>query len=451
MKVIALGVTHKTAPVEVREQLAIGRDALGARLRRACEHARVAECVALSTCNRVELYAVVTAPAPIDFLKSIVGGADRVGGAGAGVHWLELEEPESVGHLFEVVSGLDAMVLGEQEIVAQVKRAFREAQLAGAVGPVLDELFRRALSVSKRVRTETNIGHGALSVASAAVRLARAIFGELGKTRVLIVGAGDTGELALRHLVKRGARSVVAVNRSFERAQALARRFDGRAARFDELLDELSGADIVITTTASPGPILTADAVRPVMGRRQNRPIFLVDIAVPRDIEPDVGRLDGVHLYNIDDLEAQVREHVATQALELERCRAIVDEETRGYEQWLHRRRIEPTLKRLYEQFETVRGRELDEHLGRLRGLTPELRDQVERFSEHLVKQLLHGPVSKLRGVTDPTALARHTEVLDELFGADGDGDVAEGDQEIAEGDEAVAEGEATEEEASRE
>ena len=421
MKIITLGVTHKTAPLEVREQLAIGGPELGECLRLLCRHPDVAECVALSTCNRVELYAGVGTDVPVCFLKSVVAKFDFARRAELEGRWLELEQPESIRHLFEVVSGLDAMVVGEQEIVAQVKQAFREAEAAGTLGPALGALFRKALSVSKRVRTETQIGLGALSVAAAAVRLARKIFGELGRKRVMILGAGDTGELTLKHLVKSGARSVVAVNRSFDRAEALAARFGGRAVPFEEREEALVGADIVIGTTASPEPILTVAALRGVMRRRRGRPIFLIDVAVPRDVEPAANRLDGVYLYNIDDLRAIVEEHLKTRALELDRCRAIVDEEARAYERWLERQEIAPTLKRVYAYFEAVRARELDEHLRRLRGLTPELREQFEQLSRHLVKELLHGPVSKLRSASDPATLARHAEALNELFGVDGD------------------------------
>jgi glutamyl-tRNA reductase len=419
MKIIALGVTHKTAPVELREQLAIGPDELAAHLHYACQHPHVAECAALSTCNRVELYAAVVEPPPVCFLKSVVTRSDFARRAELEGRWLELEQPESIRHLFEVASGLDAMVVGEHEIVAQVKAAYHAGEAANTVGPLLGELFRKALSVSKRVRTETKIDQGALSVAAVAVQLARRIFGDLGRKRLLIIGAGETGELTLRSLVKNGARSVVAVNRSFERAEALAARFAGRAARFDDLAGELVRADVVISTTASREPVLDAETVRRVMRRRRGRPMFLIDIAVPRDVEEGVNRLDGVYVYNIDDLRALVQERLATRELELDRCRAIVDEETRRYERWLGRRELEPTLRRVYEYAEAVRARELDEHLRPLRSLTPELREQIDALSKHLVKQLLHGPVSTLRRVTDPAALVRHTETLNQLFGAD--------------------------------
>jgi len=416
MKIITLGVTHKTAPVEVREQLAIHRQDQGESLGALCRHPNVSECVALSTCNRVELYAAVAPPAPLDFLKAAVAGPD----AAVEGRWVALEQPESVRHLFEVVSGLDAMVVGEQEIVAQVKEAFRQAERAGTIGPLLGALFRKALSVSKRVRTETRIGQGGSSVASVAVRLARKLFGDLRRRNVMIIGAGETAELTLRHLVKSGARSVVAVNRSFDRAEELAKRFGGRAARFEVRLEALVEADIVISATASPGPVLTVEELRDVMRHRRGRPICLMDIAVPRDVEPGADQIEGVHLSNIDDLQAIAEEHRRITALELDRCRAIVDEETQAYERWLRRHEIEPTIKRVYDVFETVRARELDDHLRRFRGLTPELRSQIEQLSKHLVKQLLHEPVSRLRGVSDPAALVRHTESLDELFAADG-------------------------------
>ena len=439
MKIVTLGVTHKTAPVALREQLAIAPDELGASLRFVRSHPNVAECAALSTCNRVEFYAVVTAPAsapastPVCFLKSVLSRSDLARRGELEGRWLELEGAESVRHLFEVAAGLDAMVVGEQEIVAQVKEALRAAEAAQTIGPVLGELFRKALAVSKRVRTETGIAQGALSVASVAVKLARKIFGELGRKQVLIVGAGDTAELTLRHLVKNGARSIVAVNRSFERAEALAARFGGRAARFESLLDELALADIALTTTASPGPIVTADAMREVMRRRRGRPVFLIDIAVPRDVEPEVNGLDGVYLYNVDDLDAVVQEHLVKRELALDRCRVIVDEEMVSSMRWLERREIEPTLKQLYGYFDVVRARELGDHLRRFQGLTPELRAQFEQWSKHLVKQLLHGPVSKLRRAEDPATLSRYIETLGELFGDGGRGPAEAGRLDEAE------------------
>jgi glutamyl-tRNA reductase len=421
MKIITLGVTHKTAPVEVLEQLAIGRDALNGTLRLIAQHPNVLECAALSTCNRVEVYAAVTPPAPVCFLRGSLSGFDLARRADLEGRWIEFEPPESIRHLFEVASGLDAMVVGEQEIVAQVKEAFREAREAQTIGPVLGALFRKALSVSKRVRTETDIGRAGLSVASVAVQLARQIFGELGRRRVLILGAGATGEAVLRHLVKNGARSVTAANRSFERAEALATRFGGRAVPFEARADELARADIVISTTASPEPVLTAEALRDAMRRRRGRPILLVDIAVPRDVEPEANAIEGVYLYDLDDLKSVVREQLKTRTLQLDRGRAIVDEETRSYEQWLERQALAPTLKRLYERFEAVRARELEDHLRGLRDLTPELRERFEQLSKHLVKQLLHGPVSRLRRVADPAALVRYTEALNELFDAQSD------------------------------
>jgi len=418
MKIITVGVTHKTAPVQVREQLGIGDSELAERLRLLCSHADVAECVVLTTCNRVEVYAAVAAVSPRCFLKSVLTRFDLARRAALDGHWVELEQADSVRHLFEVAAGLDAMVVGEQEIVAQVKQAFRRAEEADALGPVLGALFRKALSVSKRVRTETPIGRGAPSVASVAVGVARKIFGDLGRRQVVIVGAGDTAELTLRHLVKNGAGSVVAVNRSLERAEALASRFDGRAASFEAFEHELSRADIVISATSSREPVITVEGLRRVMRRRRGRPMFLIDIAVPRDVAPAAERLDGVYVYNIDDLKAVVQERVRTRTLAFNGCHAIVGEAVCAYERWLQRQEVAPTLKQLYGYFETVRVRELEDHLRRVRGLTPELREQFEQLSKHLVKELLHDPVSRLRGVSDPAVLMRRTEALNELFGS---------------------------------
>lgn len=325
MKLFVAGLSYKTAPVELREQLAVSPAKLrcaGCRLK---VGGGLVETLVLSTCNRVEIY----------------GLADRVNGnipplfaqlAARPVNvepYLYVHEGEAAArHLFSVASGLDSMVLGETEITGQVKQAYQAAQEARLTGRVLNRLFQKALQTGKEVRTHTNVGRGATSVGSVAVELAEKIFsGGLGKQRVMIIGAGKMGEACLRHLAKRGAQSVLVANRSPERAESLAAEFGGRAVRFEDCLPAMAEADIVVSSTGCPRTILNRDGLAGVMERRAGRPLVLIDIAVPRDIDPDVQSLPNVYLYNIDDLEAIMRENVKTRSQELTRCRSIIGAE----------------------------------------------------------------------------------------------------------------------------
>ena len=326
MKLFVAGLSYKTAPVELREQLSVTPGKLrchGCRLKIAGE---LSEVVLLSTCNRVEIYGVTS----------------KLNGR---VHWLfrQLtknqqnfdpclyihEGADAVRHLFSVASGLDSMVLGETEITGQVKHAYQAAHEARLTGRVLNRAFQTALQTAKEIRTSTAIGRGATSVGSVAVELAEKIFSTgLAAQSVMIIGAGKMGEACLKHLTKRSARSVLVSNRSYDRACDLANEFGGRAIRFDECVAAMADADIVISSTGAPQTILRATDVEAVMRARRNRPLFLIDIAVPRDIDPDVQSIENVYLYNIDHLEELMRENVRHREQELARCRAIIEEKT---------------------------------------------------------------------------------------------------------------------------
>jgi glutamyl-tRNA reductase len=324
MNLFVAGLSYKTAPVEVREKLAVHPSLLPCHGCRVKLGAGLDEVVLLSTCNRVEVY----------------GTASKVNG---NVHrlfnnltasevdftpYLYVKEGEAAAqHLFSVASGLDSMVIGETEITGQVKNAYQTAQTAKLTGKVTNRLFQTALQTAKEIRTETNIGRGAVSVGSVAVDLAEKIFDkDLSQKTVMIIGAGKMGEACVRHLAKKGARSVLVSNRSFERAQGLAAEFGGRAVRFDDCSAALVEADIVVSSTGCPQTILHRADIAPIMPARRNRPLFLVDIAVPRDIDPDVQQLDNVYLYNIDHLEAIVRENMRMREKEFGKCRALIAE-----------------------------------------------------------------------------------------------------------------------------
>jgi glutamyl-tRNA reductase len=324
MRLFVAGLSYKTAPVELREKLAVHPSRLrchGCRLKLG---GNLEEVVLLSTCNRVEVYGVT---------PQVNGNVHRLfqhlstGDVDFAPHLYIKEGAEAVRHLFSVTSGLDSMVIGETEITGQVKQAYLAAQEAKLTGRVTNRLFQTALQAAKEIRTQTGIGRGATSVGSVAVELAERIFDRdmSGKT-VMIIGAGKMGEACIRHLAKKGARSVLVSNRSYDRALNLATEFGGRAVRFDECLPAMAQTDIVVSSTGSPQTILHRDDVASVMAGRSNRPLFLIDIAVPRDIDAEVEQLDNVYLYNVDHLEAIVRENVRQREQELGRCEAIINE-----------------------------------------------------------------------------------------------------------------------------
>ncbi len=328
MKIFVAGLSYKTAPVELREKLAVHPSRLrcyGCRLKLG---GNLSEVVLISTCNRVEIYGVT---------PEVNGNVHRLfqhlsaSTVDFSSHLYVKEGSDAVQHLFSVASGLDSMVLGETEITGQVKQAYQAAQEAKLTGRILNRLFQTALQTAKEIRTQTGIGRGATSVGSVAVELAERIFDkDLSQKTVMIIGAGKMGEACVRHLNKKGARSVLVSNRSFERAESLAKEFGGRAVRFDDCLTAMAEADIVVSSTGCPHTILHREDIARVMAARRNRPLVLVDIAVPRDIAADVQQLNNVYLYDVDDLEVIVRENVRNREQELARCQSIIAEQARA-------------------------------------------------------------------------------------------------------------------------
>ena len=342
MKIFVAGLSYKTTPVEVREQLAVHRSRLpccGCRLKL---HGNLSEVVLLSTCNRVEIYGVTPGPnADVNGLFRQLSGSDF----DFSPYIYFKEEEEAIRHLFSVAGGLDSMVLGETEITGQVKHAYLSAQEARLTGKTLNRVFQVALQAAKEIRSKTAIGRGATSVGSVAVELAERIFDrDLSEKVVMIIGAGKMGEACVRHLAKRGAHTVLVSNRSFERAQNLAAEFGGRAVHFDKFQQALATADIVVSSTGSPHTILHREDVASVLSARRNRPLFLVDIAVPRDIDPAVQELNNVFLYDIDDLETIVRENTKCREQELARCQTIITERTKAV-----MAKVKPAPEKIFE------------------------------------------------------------------------------------------------------
>ncbi|HUA68697.1 MAG TPA: glutamyl-tRNA reductase [Candidatus Saccharimonadales bacterium] len=342
MKIFVAGLSYKTTPVEVRERLAVHRSRLpccGCRLKL---RGNLSEVVLLSTCNRVEIYGVASeVNENVQALFQELTGSDF----DFSPYLYVKEDSNAVSHLFSVAGGLDSMVLGETEITGQVKQAYLSAQEAKLTGKVLNRAFQAALQVAKEIRTKTSIGRGATSVGSVAVELAERIFDrDLSEKVVMIIGAGKMGEACVRHLAKRGARTVLVSNRSFDRAQNLAAEFGGRAVSFEECRQTLALADIVVSSTGCPHTILHREDVASILSARRNRPLFLVDIAVPRDIDPSVQELNNVFLYDIDDLEAIVRENTRCREQELARCPAIITQRTAAV-----MAKVKPATGKIYE------------------------------------------------------------------------------------------------------
>lgn len=324
------GISHHEAPVEVRERFALGENASVEAGRALCSPGRADEVVVLSTCNRTEYYSVAPRAAR-ELVEADVCGAVPLAG------FLHHEGEAAVRHLFRVACGLDSMVLGETEILGQVKKAYQNASLGGTTSRFLNKLFQRSFQVAKHVRSRTAITRGSVSVGSIAVDLAEQIFGSLRDRKVMIVGAGDTGELTARTLRSRGVQSLFVANRSFERADALARELGGRALHFDAWEQEMRDVDILLSSTSAPHFVITRSKLEPVMEERPERPLFLIDLAVPRDIEPSVNELDGVYLYDIDALQGIAAGALERRRAELAECERLIDEHVADFMGWLAR------------------------------------------------------------------------------------------------------------------
>jgi glutamyl-tRNA reductase len=415
---LALGVSHKTASLPVRERLALPEGRAVSVLRELVGHSDVHEAVAISTCNRTEVYLVVSdaveaESAALSILARQAGipPTDLLGTLYA------LRDEEAVRHLFHVAAGLDSMIVGEAEVQGQVKRAYELALVEGVTGPVLNRLFRDALGAGKRVRTETAISRAHVSVSSVAVELARAALGELETRKVLVIGAGENGELAARALHERGVNTVFVANRRYDRAIGLAQRFGGHAVRFEDMPRQLLEADIVVSATASPHQIVGRDEMALVEQQRGGRPLLMIDIAVPRDIEPTVREVPGVTLYDMDDLQREVARGLGTREAEVVRARQIVDQEVGRFAAWLASLDVVPTIAALRELGDGVVEQVLRENEPRWESLSEADRARVVVLARAFVNRLLHEPTLRLKGNVESDRSYVYVQALRELFG----------------------------------
>jgi glutamyl-tRNA reductase len=398
MKFLITGVNHKTAPVEVREKLAFDQHALGAALGELATRKGVAESVILSTCNRVEV--AVTAENGCDPQTEVdrfLCESRRVPLGDIAPHLYHFTDAEAIRHLFRVAASLDSMVVGEPQILGQLKAAYAAAKTQGTVSGFLELVLTRAFNVAKRVRSETAIGESAVSVSYAAVELAREIFGSLTDKRVMIVGAGKMSELAAQHLHRSGATRIFVTNRTQERAREMAGLFQGTIVEYDQFLAALPEMDIVITSSGAPFYIIQKSHMRRVIEARKNRPMFLIDIAVPRNIEPTVHEVDNVFLYDIDDLQRVVETNVGERRKRAEQAEQIITAEVERTIGRLKTREVVPTIVSLQEQLEQIRLSELARIRGKLGPLTPQQEEAIETLTRGLVAKIAHGPISELR------------------------------------------------------
>jgi glutamyl-tRNA reductase len=400
MHILSIGMNHETANVCIREQLAFGEECLKQVLSRfsAGEWAGldISELVILSTCNRVELYAVSSKPSfePLEAFLSEVH-EETQGKYTANMY--HLSDQQAVRHLFQVASGLDSLILGEAQILGQVSSAFELALGKGTAGPILSRLFKAAIFTGKRARTETAIGHNPASIASIAIRLASQSMPDLELARVAVLGAGEMAELAVEALRKRGVARIQVVNRTLQRAKELASRWDGEAHTFDELPLILEQADIVISSTGSPHTLVGREMVNGIMKERLDRPLVIIDIAVPRDIDPDVGELTGVSLYDMDSLEKKLVDSLNSRQLEVPIVEAIIDQEIEVFQNYIDSLDVLPVIAAIHRQAEVIRQIELEKTLRRLPHLSEEERSRIEAMTNALVKKLLSAPLLRLK------------------------------------------------------
>jgi len=419
MHIVVVGLSHKTAPVEIREKLAIPESRMGEALGRLCSYQGVREGVLLSTCNRVEVYAVV---------DEIESGYGRIQDFLADAH-LSLsseqltphlywhEGDRALGHLFRVASSLDSMIIGESQILGQIKEAFEVALTNKSTGIILNKVMKKAISVAKRVRTETKISEMAVSVSYAAVELAKKIFSDLTEKTVLLVGAGEMAKLAARHFIASGVRHVRVTTRSPQHAVELANRFGGTAVPFEEFREDMATADIVLVSTGAAHYLVSEDDVQHSVKQRMNRPMFLIDISVPRNIDPAVRHVDNAFLFDIDDLKTRVERNRGDRLNEAEKAERMVVDEVGVVRQWLQSLEVTPTIVALRARIDEIKKTEIDKTLGRLAHLSSTERELVEAMASSIVNKLIHNTMVTLKAEVNSSEGAAFVEAARRFFG----------------------------------
>jgi glutamyl-tRNA reductase len=420
MHIIVVGLNHKTTPIEWRERVHFPTDTLDGPLEKLAHYTDGGERVILSTCNRVELYGHV---------EHLAHGISRLQQFFSDYHGLVADTlppflythhgAAALHHLFRVVCGLDSLVIGEPQIAAQVKEAYAIARRANATGTVFNQVFERAFAVAKRVRTETRIGEQAVSVSYAAVELAKKIFQDLSAKTVLILGAGEMSELTARHLISQGVRQLLVANRTLGRAMAVASKLRGEGVALAELSTYLHSADIIVSSTGAPDIVIQKADVQSALKRRKNRPMFFIDIAVPRDIDPAVNGLANVYLYDIDDLQHVVEENRKAREREAVLAETLIAREVEEVLKWFDEQQVVPAVIRLRRKAETIRHRELEKLFAKLGTLSDSERQAIEAMSSSIINKLLHTPIARLKQESQAKGGGRYLQALRDLFSLD--------------------------------
>jgi len=417
MNLTLLGASHHSAPVDLRERIDFSRRGVAEALSVLGEIPDIAEVAALSTCNRSEIYAIGTDRAIVGrSLVSFMSSYHDVPESELAPHLYMRHDIDAARHLFRIAAGLDSLVVGEPQILGQVKDAYTTASQHGCTGTFLNRLFHWSFAVGKRVRSDTGIGEGAVSVSYAAISLARKIFGSLKGLHALLIGAGEMAELTATHLRSQQVHQIRVASRSAARAAALAAKVDGEPVPWENITAQLSSADIVVTATGSAAPIVTRHDIDTAMHPRRDRPLFIMDIGLPRDVEPSSGDIEQVFLYNIDDLMGIVRENLTRRQSQVDRAELLVEEEVERFVVWLQSRAAIPTVVALRRRFENIRTSELSRLEPKLASLPPDSRERVEEVTRLLVEKLLLAPTEHLKSVTDQEMVATYTDALNHLF-----------------------------------
>lgn len=417
MDIIVIGLNHKTAPVEVREKLAIPEKNLINALGEIGNGNVLRERVIISTCNRVEVYAVADEVEEArEFIISFFEKCCGISRNEFEQHLYQYYSLDAVRHIFRVSSSLDSMIIGEPQILGQVKNSFSCAQEANAVGNIFSNMFNHALNVAKRIRSETGIAKNAVSVSYAAIELAKKIFGSLKDKSILILGAGKMSELAAKHLISGGVSSVFVTNRTYERAIELAEMFKGKAVKFDEIFKILPLTDIVISSTGAPHYIIKKEDIHRVLHARRNKPIFFIDIAVPRDIEPAVNDLDNVYLYDIDDLQTVVEANIKERMREAQKAEEIIFEELKRFTSWWYSKDIVPVIISLREKFENIRQKEMTKAYSRINNIDTDTKKIIDTITTSILNKILHMPISRLKSLSESGNGLNMAKVIQSLF-----------------------------------
>ncbi len=419
--ILVLGLSHKSAPVEVREKLAISPVNIGPFLEKLVKQDSIKEALIISTCNRVEIYSVVrNLSEAIETEKKMLSDAQNTEVSDFEIFLYAYSGIDAVRHIFRVASSIDSMIIGEPQILGQVKDAYRHSISARTAGPILNKLMHRAFHAAKRVRTESGIGRAAVSVSYAAVELASKIFGSLEGKKVLAMGAGDMGELVIKHLIQNNVGEIFVTNRTYSRAEELARAFNGHPIPFENLINVLKDIDILICSTGAPHYLITPQNIKEIIPLRNYAPMFFIDISVPRNIDPEINNIENVYLYDIDDLQEVVWGNIKKREADAKIAEGIIEEEVNAFFRWFEELKIVPTIVSLKDKVMQLSEEELNEAISKLKGISEEQKEIIRNLTEATINKILHLPITALKKMQHNGESYIYMDALKKLFGLEG-------------------------------